>query len=65
MSNSKWLVGIEDFGDRFRIFRADVEGYEQGTLAEFIPENSDLPHCMALGFAQECVRLWNESRKHD
>ena len=57
----QWLICLsEEPNGCLRIYREDVEGVEQGTLLEFIPENSDLPRDMVLEFANEIVKLWNK-----
>ena len=56
-------IGIDKYRpDSFRIFREDCEGYELATLLEFNPDNSDFPVSMALEFAEEVVKMWNERK---
>lgn len=59
----KWEIEIiETENGGFQIVRSDCIGYEIGLLAEFKPTDSDLPIETVREWADEIVKIWNESR---
>lgn len=55
-----YKVEIEDLEDnKFRIYREDVEGVEDGTLLTFDPIDTDLPIEMVRRFAEDICEYWN------